>query len=57
MATLVAPDQFSPVEDAEALRKACKGNNLFIYIYTHKLLHVNFISYPRLKVCLQLFFS
>jgi hypothetical protein len=37
MATLVAPDQFSPVEDAEALRKACKGNNLFtyIYIYTH----------------------
>ncbi|KAM3733724.1 hypothetical protein ACB098_11G158400 [Castanea mollissima] len=25
MATLIAPEHFSPVEDAEALRKACKG--------------------------------
>lgn len=26
MATLIAPEHFSPVEDAEALKKACKGN-------------------------------
>lgn len=25
MAALVAPDNCSPVQDAEALRKACKG--------------------------------
>jgi hypothetical protein len=35
MATLITPHQFSPVEDAEALRKACKGNNLNTHIHVY----------------------
>lgn len=31
MATLITPDHFSPVEDAEALQKACKGIILNTY--------------------------
>lgn len=33
MATLVAPDHHSPIEDAEALRKACQGDMRACVIY------------------------
>jgi hypothetical protein len=38
MATLIVPEHFSHVEDAEALQKACKGNLSNIYI--HAFLHI-----------------
>lgn len=49
MATLIAPDHPSAVEDAEALQKACKGNLNFTN-YMCRDIHFSSLSWQAYQI-------
>lgn len=46
MATIVSPPHFSPVEDAENIKKACQGSTFFFRLVFRELCDSSFFYFP-----------